>query len=77
MEAVSQDWGRTVVAVTGGASGIGEATAREFARLGATVAVIDRDVANGERVARDAAGGTAQFFPADVSSAAEIAATDN
>ena len=29
--------------VTGGASGLGEATARELARLGAKVAVLDRN----------------------------------
>ena len=29
--------------VTGGASGLGEATARELARLGARVAVLDRN----------------------------------
>lgn len=64
------------MAVTGGASGIGEATAREFARLGATVAVIDRDTDNGERVAAEAsAGGTARFFAADVSDAYNVAAT--
>jgi NAD(P)-dependent dehydrogenase (short-subunit alcohol dehydrogenase family) len=61
--------------VTGGASGIGEATAREFARLGATVAVIDRDKARGERVAAEAADGKARFFAADVSNSSEVAAT--
>ena len=29
--------------VTGGASGLGEATARELARLGAKVAILDRN----------------------------------
>jgi len=38
--------------VTGGASGLGEATARELARLGARVAVLDR---NGELAAKVAA----------------------
>ena len=35
--------------VTGGASGLGEATARELAKRGAKVAVFDRDVEKGER----------------------------
>jgi len=36
--------------VTGGASGLGEATARELARLGAKVAVLDRNAALAEKV---------------------------
>ena len=39
--------------VTGGGSGLGEATARELARLGAKVAVLDLHMANAERVAQD------------------------
>ena len=42
--------------VTGGASGLGEATARELARLGAKVAVLDVNLANAERVAADIHG---------------------
>lgn len=42
--------------VTGAASGLGEATARELARRGAKVAVFDRDVERGELVARDIGG---------------------
>ena len=38
--------------VTGGASGLGEATARELARLGATVAVLDVNLALAEKVAK-------------------------
>ena len=37
--------------VTGGGSGLGEATARELARLGARVAVLDVNQANAQRVA--------------------------
>ena len=39
--------------VTGGGSGLGEATARELARLGAKVAVLDLNMANAERVAAE------------------------
>lgn len=39
--------------VTGGASGLGEATARELARLGARVAVLDVNVALAEKVAAE------------------------
>jgi NAD(P)-dependent dehydrogenase (short-subunit alcohol dehydrogenase family) len=42
--------------VTGGGSGLGEATARELARLGAQVAVLDVNMANAERVAADIGG---------------------
>ena len=39
--------------VTGGASGLGEATARELARLGAKVAVLDVNLPLAEKVAAD------------------------
>ncbi|GAA4337092.1 SDR family NAD(P)-dependent oxidoreductase [Variovorax defluvii] len=42
--------------VTGGASGLGEATARELARLGAKVAVLDLNAALAEKVAADIGG---------------------
>jgi NAD(P)-dependent dehydrogenase (short-subunit alcohol dehydrogenase family) len=42
--------------VTGGASGLGEATARELARRGARVAVIDVNTALAEQVAADIGG---------------------
>ncbi len=42
--------------VTGGGSGLGEATARELARLGARVAVLDLNLEQAERVARDIGG---------------------
>jgi len=42
--------------VTGGASGLGEATARAFAERGVRVAVFDRDAGRGEKVAADIGG---------------------
>ena len=45
-----------VAAVTGGASGIGEACARELARQGHIVAVLDRNLEGAERVASEIGG---------------------
>ena len=42
--------------VTGGGSGLGEATARELARLGAKVAVLDVNLENAQRVAAEIGG---------------------
>ena len=42
--------------VTGGASGLGEATARELARLGAKVAVLDVNLELAQKVASDISG---------------------
>ena len=52
-----------VAAVTGGASGIGEATVRRFVAEGATVAFADRDADRGKRVVAEveASGGQAVF----------------
>ena len=57
-----------VAAVTGGASGIGEATVRRFVAEGATVAFCDRDGDRGRRVATEleAAGAKVAFTQADV-----------
>jgi 2-hydroxycyclohexanecarboxyl-CoA dehydrogenase len=57
-----------VVAVTGGASGIGEATVRRFIAEGAQVAFADRDAVRGHRLAADieADGAKALFVEADV-----------
>ena len=57
-----------VAAVTGGASGIGEATVRRFVAEGASVAFCDRDGERGQRVAAEleAAGAKVAFTQADV-----------
>jgi NAD(P)-dependent dehydrogenase (short-subunit alcohol dehydrogenase family) len=57
-----------VAVVTGGASGIGEATVRRFVAEGARVAFADRDVERGKQVAAEieANGGQAFFVEAHV-----------
>src|SRR4029453_15183167 len=61
-----------VAAVTGGASGIGEATVRRFVAEGARVAFCDRDGDRGQRVATELenAGAKVAFTQADVGSEA-------
>ncbi len=54
--------------VTGGGSGLGEATARELARLGAKVAVLDLNLENAQRVAADIGGLAVQCNVADEAS---------
>lgn len=64
-----------VVLVTGGATGIGRATAIAFAREGAAVAIGDIDHRAEETVGTIvAAGGTAVFIATDVSSKVQIQA---
>jgi len=57
-----------VAAVTGGASGIGEATVRRFVAEGASVAFCDRDGERGQRVASEveSSGAKVTFTQADV-----------
>lgn len=65
-----------VALVTGGAGGIGSATALAFARAGAAVVVVDIAVEAAQRVADEitAAGGRAVCVRADVTRAAEVEA---
>ena len=57
--------------VTGGASGLGEATARAIAGRGGKVAILDRDAERGARIASEI-GGT--FCEVDVTSDEKVAA---
>lgn len=65
-----------IAAVTGGASGIGEATVRRFIAEGAQVAFADRDVERGQRVAAEieAGGGKALFVETHIEQEAAVAA---
>ncbi|HEX6763958.1 MAG TPA: SDR family oxidoreductase [Polyangiaceae bacterium] len=64
-----------VAVVTGGASGIGEATARLFAAEGAVVHVFDLDRAGAERVVREIAASSGRAFAheLDVADEAQVA----
>ena len=57
-----------VAVVTGGGSNIGRAIAHEFAREGAKVAILDRDVEQARKTVAEieAAGGRAVAYPLDV-----------
>ena len=68
-----------VAAVTGGASGIGEATVRRFVAEGASVAFCDRDGERGQRIAAEleAAGARIAFTQADVGTEAACLAFVN
>jgi NAD(P)-dependent dehydrogenase (short-subunit alcohol dehydrogenase family) len=61
----------TAAIVTGGASGLGEATARHFAAHGASVTLLDRDADRGAAVAADIGG---HFVAADVTDEASVQA---
>ncbi len=60
--------------ITGGGSGIGEATAKTFAREGSTVMIADRDETNATRVVGEirAAGGSADQVIVNVGKPADV-----
>lgn len=61
----------TAAIVTGGASGLGEATARHFADQGAQVTILDRDQDRGAQVAREIGG---HFAQTDVTEESSVSA---
>ena len=67
MTKIPADWTDKVAIVTGGASGIGEATAAEFASRGASVVILDR-------VPPSADNPSVRFIACDVSSSRELEA---
>jgi NAD(P)-dependent dehydrogenase (short-subunit alcohol dehydrogenase family)/pimeloyl-ACP methyl ester carboxylesterase len=71
-----EPFGDTLVSVTGAGSGIGRATALEFARLGAEVVVSDIDEVGVRETAKDIAaqGGIAHAYIVDVSDAEAVEA---
>jgi NAD(P)-dependent dehydrogenase (short-subunit alcohol dehydrogenase family) len=61
----------SVALVTGGASGLGEATARRLHAAGSRVVIVDRDEARGPALAKEL---DARFVKADVTNANEVEA---
>ena len=59
----------TAAIVTGAASGLGEATARNFAEGGARVTILDRDTARGAEVAKEIGG---YFVETDVTDESSV-----
>jgi NAD(P)-dependent dehydrogenase (short-subunit alcohol dehydrogenase family) len=62
---------RTAAIVSGGASGLGEAVARELAMAGSAVVIADLNEERGEKVASETGG---EFVKTDVSDEASVAA---
>src|SRR2546421_11605301 len=63
----------TAAVVTGGASGLGEATVRRLVGAGAKVVILDRDTAKGEALAKEL-GKAAAYSPTDVTNPGDVAA---
>ncbi|HWC39848.1 MAG TPA: SDR family NAD(P)-dependent oxidoreductase [Acidimicrobiales bacterium] len=62
----------TAALVSGGASGLGEATARALVANGATCTILDRNAERGEALAKEL-GGSTSFVAADVTDPAQVA----
>ncbi|MHB1936724.1 MAG: SDR family NAD(P)-dependent oxidoreductase [Acidobacteriaceae bacterium] len=65
-----------VAVVTGGAAGIGQATAKKLCELGARVAILDLNAQAGQLTAEalEKSGHTASFYPCDVTIESEVKA---
>ncbi len=63
-----------VAFITGGASGLGEETAKSFAKEGAKVVIADFDKENGERVEKEIkdANGDVLFIECDVRKSSDV-----
>src|SRR4051794_36434716 len=71
MQEIVMDWAGRAAIVTGGASGIGAATAAEFARRGVTVGLFDINETQGRQLEENlrSGGGQSLFFQVDTSDA--------
>ena len=76
---MNPDFRGKVAIVTGGAMGIGEATARKLAGLGASVAILDVDREAGPKSAAAITtdGYICEFFPCNISVGAEVSQAVN
>jgi NAD(P)-dependent dehydrogenase (short-subunit alcohol dehydrogenase family) len=61
----------SVAMVTGGASGLGEATVRQWVSKGGRAVIVDLNAERGEKLAAEL-GDSASFVPADVSDAQQV-----
>ena len=68
------DIAKSAALITGGASGLGEATARALVAAGARVALLDMDQKRGEELAAEL-GDAALFCPADITDEKEMDTT--
>jgi NAD(P)-dependent dehydrogenase (short-subunit alcohol dehydrogenase family) len=63
-----------VAVITGGAAGLGEATARLFVRNGARVVIVDIDDEAGERLVTELGDASARYVHCDVRKESDVAA---